>query len=101
MAGVINNKMRYILLALIIAAYGGYFCSMLSRPVEVKEIIFAVLVIPISILCSRYLYKKESKNKVEWALFGFLGNVSALFYHWTYRLFTDHWKKGKTVTGNN
>ncbi len=93
--------MKYLLTTLILAAYGGYFGSMLSRPAEVKEIVFAVLVIPISILCARYLYKKENKNKVEWALFGLLGNVSALFYHWIYRFFTDHWKKGKRVTGNN
>jgi hypothetical protein len=93
--------MKYILIILIVAAYGGYFGSMLSRPIDTKDIIGTILLIGLSVFCSRYLYKNENKNKIEWALFGFLGNVSALFYHWVYRLFTAHWKKGKTVTGNN
>ncbi len=90
-----------MLIILIVAAYGSYFEVMLLRPIDMKEIIVSILLISVSILCSRHLYKKENKNKVEWALFGFLGNVCALFYHWLYRLFTDHWKKGKAVTGNN
>jgi hypothetical protein len=93
--------MKYILIILIIASYSGYIKVMLSRPIDMKDIVGSVLLIILSIFCSRYLYKKENKNKIEWALFGFLGNVSALIYHWLYRLFTDHWKRGKTVTGNN
>jgi hypothetical protein len=93
--------MRYILIILNIVCFGAYFISMSLRPIETKGIMLTALLIILSIFSSRYLYKKENKNRIEWALFGFLGNVNALFYHWIYRLFTDHWKKGKRVTGNN
>ncbi len=93
--------MKYILIILILIVYGCYFGALLSSPIGIKDILGTIFLLAASVLCSRYLHKKEKKNKVEWALFGFLGNVSALFYHWLYRLFTDHWKKGKTVTGNN
>lgn len=93
--------MKYILIILILIAYGCYFGVILIKPFEIKDILGSIFLIAVSVVCSRYLYKKENTNKVEWALFGFLGNVSAVFYHWIYRLFTDHWKKGKTVTGDN
>lgn len=93
--------MKYILIILIIAAYSGFSISLLSRPIELTDIVGTVLLISLGIFSSRYLYEKENKNKIEWALFGLLGNIGALMIYSTYKQFTNAWKKGKTVTRNN
>jgi len=33
------------------------------------------LITLVNFFCARYLYKKASKTKMEWALFGFIGNL--------------------------
>lgn len=45
-------------------------------------IILSIALIIVNSLCARYLYKKADKNKVEWALFGLIGNLTALLCFW-------------------
>jgi hypothetical protein len=43
---------------------------------------FFPLMAVINGLCANYLYRKATNKKAEWALFGFLGNVTALLVFW-------------------
>ncbi len=93
--------MKYILIVLIVLAYGSAVSVIFQGGYEINNIIALILMTAISAYCSRRLYRVSKRNKSEWALFGFLGNISALIYHWLFVLYTENRKTGKKVTGNN
>jgi hypothetical protein len=53
-----------------------------------------LFIMGISFLCAVYLYFKVESKRVEWALYGFLGNINALFYYWMYKSVWLPWKQG-------
>jgi len=94
-------KIRILLIILIILSLLGGF----SSTIELKkkgEIGFDFLLIMIAIyitnlFCARYLYYKAHDNKIEWALFGFLGNLNAILFYYCKNYVTERWVKGKSV----
>ena len=54
-------------------------------------VVWAFIAVTLNTLCARYLYRKALTRKTEWALFGFLGNISALFVYWLVKDIKSHW----------
>jgi hypothetical protein len=66
-----------------------------SDQLNVLFILIAVLMI--NGLCAYYLYKKVSNNKVEWALFGFIGNINAILFYYCRNYVMDCWTRNKSI----
>jgi len=78
---------KKLLIAIAILAYGGFIVATVKFAVrngriDYAEIFSVILLITVNCLCARYLFKKAEKHKVEWALFGLIGNLTALFCFW-------------------
>ncbi|RII24984.1 MAG: hypothetical protein CXR30_19375 [Geobacter sp.] len=58
------------------------------------ELSFAALIV-FNSCCARYLYKKADKNKTEWALFGLIGNLTAIICYWLFKDVLINWRRGK------
>ena len=92
--------MRVFLISVVIASYFGGIISMVVFSVHhgsiPKDIVVTFLfILLINILSARYRYAKASTHKLEWALFGLLGNVNALFFHWLWTRISSHWRRGR------
>ncbi len=92
--------MKKFLIAMVILGYTGFFISiaqfaMRKNGLQLDEIMYSMALIAINLLCSAWLYKKVNKNKVEWALFGVIGNLTALITFWLFKDVLDNWKRGK------
>jgi len=72
--------MRVFLIILNFLFYLGGISSIVAfsmdedRP-QFDLIAMLFLITLVNFFCARYLYKKASKTKMEWALFGFIGNL--------------------------
>jgi hypothetical protein len=64
--------------------------------VHVEMIAWMILILAINAYCARYLYKKTTKNKVEWALFCFVASFWAIIIQSLYQSATSNWKQGKS-----
>ncbi len=85
---------------MIILGYTGFFIStahfaMRENELHLDIITSSVALIVVNLLCSAWLYKKANKNNLEWALFGFIGNLTALLSFWLFKDVIDNWKRGK------
>ena len=90
--------MRFFLIILIIFSYIGGISSFIAFSVKeagfsIKVFIILISMIIINILCAKYLYHKATNKKVEWALFGLLANIHAIFIYWLYNLILSNWKR--------
>ncbi len=73
--------MKLFLIVLLIASYlGGFFATLHFNTAQTWGSFFVIVFI--NSLCGRYLYARASRNKMEWALFGLLGNLNAVFIFW-------------------
>lgn len=82
--------MKKFLITMIILGFAGFSISTARFAMKVNElqlnvIISSIVLIVVNSLCSAWLYKKANKNKVEWALFGFIGNLTALLSFWLFK----------------
>jgi hypothetical protein len=63
--------------------------------VRVDMIAWTVLILALNAYCARCLYKKTTKNKVEWALFCFVASFWAIVIQSLYQSASSNWKQGK------
>jgi uncharacterized membrane protein len=92
--------MRLFLISVVIICYVGGIISIVVFSVHhdsiAKHIIGTFLfILLINILSARYLYAKAPTHKLEWALFGLIGNINAIFFHWLWRRIFSHWMRGR------
>jgi len=78
---------KKLLIVIAILAYGGFIVATVKFAVrngriDYAEVFSVILLITVNCLCARYLFKKAEKQKVELALFGLIGNLTALFCFW-------------------
>lgn len=96
--------MRLFLIVLVVLSYLGGISSIIAftihegRP-QYDMILMMCFISILNAWCARYLYKKTSKNKTEWELFAFMGNVNAIFVHWLYISARGQWKEGRHFFG--
>jgi hypothetical protein len=57
------------------------------------------ILVTVSIVCATYLYWKVEGHRVEWTLFGLLGNVNALLVYWIVNYVRPRWRRGESVLG--
>jgi len=82
--------MKKVLIVIVVLAYAGFFASIANFAIrngkfDYKVIFSSVFLLTLNCLCARHLYKKAEKNKAEWALFGLIGNLTALLCFWDLR----------------
>lgn len=91
--------MKIFLYVIVLLAYlgAGISIAMFARKglltIE-TELSFAALII-FNSSCAIYLYKKAENNKTEWALFGLIGNLTAIICYWLFKDVLINWKRGK------
>ena len=81
--------MRVLLIILVILSYIGGVGAIAgitkARGAIPIDIVFVLCIVTVcNVVCALYLYKKAACSKVEWALFGVIGNLSALFFFWLF-----------------
>jgi hypothetical protein len=91
--------MKIFLYVIVVLAYlgAGISTAMFAREgllTSGTELSFVLLII-FNISCARYLYKKANNNKTEWALFGLIGNLTAIVCFWLFKDVLINWKRGK------
>jgi hypothetical protein len=92
-------RIALVFLLLVCWAVGLFavFGSGLPTTAAFRAAMLAVFVL--NILCGFWLYRVSDSNSIEWALFGLLGNVNAIFFYWMCRHFIPHvvgrWKNGR------
>ncbi len=59
-------------------------------------VVGVVFVAIVNALWAQYLHRKAVARKTEWALFGFLGNITVLLVHWFITDIGAHWSGGKS-----
>ena len=89
--------MRYLLITLIVISWGGAAASVVltQEHQDHLPLFFFPLMAVINGLCAIYLYRKATTKKVEWTLFGFIGNVTALLVFWLVQKVRGKWSKGE------
>jgi len=74
--------MSTFLVVVVILLYLGFVISTvmfaMDGQLKLNTEVSLFALITFNLCCSRHLYKKAEKNKVEWALFGSIGNLTAL-----------------------
>jgi len=90
---------RVSLVVAAIVSYLGAGISMVLYSVRhgklLEDALICLIVILSNLYCGRYLYRKASINKVEWALLGFIANFSAIIIYSLWKSATERWKEGK------
>jgi len=92
--------MRVFLIVLVTLSYLGGIRSIIAfngregRP-QFDMILMMFFISILNAWSARYLFGKATKNKIEWALFAFLGNINAIFIHWFYTSAKEQWIEGK------
>lgn len=99
--------MRILLILIIIVCLGGSIAvfvnmmnSSLPQSTQLTLIISLILTYIINALCAHYLYKKAKSKKIEWALFGFIGNLNAILFYYCKKYVAERWTQGKSVFGD-
>lgn len=91
--------MKTFLISVVTLAYMGGIISTaffaMDGYLHIEMIISNIALIIFNIICSRYLYKKAHENKVEWALLGSIGNITAILCFWCFKDALNNWKRGK------
>jgi hypothetical protein len=93
--------MKAVLIILVIFSLGGGSMALYVsyQSANMLDYFWVPLCIVINSLCAKYLYSKAQSKKTEWALFGFVGNINALFVFWLRSYCTDRWNRGRSVFG--
>ena len=92
--------MRILLIILIIFQFIGGISAITvfsahDGKVRIDMIVWMILIIALNAYCARYLYKRATNNKFEWALFCFVASFYAIAIHWIYETAKSNWKQGK------
>ena len=91
---------KVLIILLILSLAGAAIATVMDYSyngnIPVNRILMLLCILLINVFCANYLYKRASIHKVEWALFGFLGNINALFIFWILKDAIPRWKKGKS-----
>lgn len=92
--------MRVFLIILNFLCYLGGIISIIAffvREGRIRLDLIAMLlvIILVNYFCARYLYAKASKSKMEWALFGFIGNFNAILFYWIYAAAKEYWNRNQ------
>ena len=91
-----EESLRLFLIIINILSYGvGLFVILNGPSVESRDVIIIASIVTLNFICAWFLYNKATSHKVEWALFGLCGNLSAIFYWWIVIDILQHWRKGK------
>jgi hypothetical protein len=92
---------RIVLIFLVMLSWGGgiiaYYGSYQMSNMPTYCYFSLPLIIILNILRAKYLHTKAQNKKAEWALFGLLGNISALPAFWIWSYCISRWEKGKSV----
>ena len=65
-----------------VGAIAGISNARGSVPVDI--VLVSLIVLVCNAASAIYLYKKATRSKVEWALFGSIGNLNALLFFWLF-----------------
>jgi cell division protein FtsW (lipid II flippase) len=91
--------MKKALIGIIVIQYTGVALSFMMsekfRKQSLSEVIWFLVVIAANFICARYLYNKAERSKHEWALFGFIGNLTALMIFFLFKDVVYNWRRGK------
>ena len=90
--------MRYLLVALIIASWGGGVTGAAffwHRHHDYSAVLMLPVIAVVNSLCAIHLHKRAQFNKIEWGLFGFLANVNAVLIYWFVQGVRAKWDKGE------
>jgi dipeptide/tripeptide permease len=95
-----GNKMKKFLITIIVLSWLGLLSSAVTfvshGTQHISEVLILItILVTVNFLSSRYLFNKAVENKVEWALFGFLGNITAIIFFWLFKNVLSNWKQGK------
>jgi hypothetical protein len=90
-----------LIILIILSLGGGIIAFSQSSGMPTPYYFLLPVIILINFLCAKYLYSKAHNKKIEWALFGFLGNINALFVFWIWSFCSGNWRKGQSIFGNN
>jgi hypothetical protein len=77
------------LIILVISAYIGagiaaFGISEARKAVPTDIVLIFCIVTVCNAASSIYLFRKAESSKIEWALFGAIGNVNAILFHWLF-----------------
>ncbi|MFZ5876182.1 MAG: hypothetical protein ACOYXU_07200 [Nitrospirota bacterium] len=86
--------MKGLLITIIVAQYVGALSAAIafSRSSHLPPKTFFVMmagVVLFNAFCAWYLYTRAARNRVEWALFGFMVNYLAVLTFWA----SNGWRK--------
>ncbi len=91
--------MKKALIGIIVIQYIGVALSFLMsekfRKQSLSEVLWFLAIIAVNFICARYLYIKAERSKQEWALFGFIGNLTALMIFFLFKDVVYNWRRGK------
>lgn len=96
--------MTKIILAVIIVISWAcglyvYFTGLKTQSAPIPFDYLFPLIFVIDILSGRYLYSRAKDKKAEWALFGLLGNITAIIVYWIFNHTKESHKQGKSIFG--
>lgn len=92
--------MRKFLIIIAILSYTGFVISAVRLAILGDKfysylIISTIITTIVNTFCAVFLYKKAERSKVEWALFGFIGNFTAILCFWLFKDVVINWRRGK------
>ena len=96
--------MRSLLILIIVVCLGASISAVMRmmnsnepQSTQLTSIFMLVSVLILNAWSAYYLYKKAQSKKIEWALFGFLGNLNAILFYYCKNYLTERWGKGKSI----
>jgi uncharacterized membrane protein YsdA (DUF1294 family) len=98
--------MRISLLIVLILSLLGGIGAIIAIPADqhstkLQQVVVLICLLALNSICALYLYKRAPyKNKTEWALFGFVGNISAIMIYHYKNYVKDRWSKGQSIFRN-
>lgn len=96
-------RMRIFLIIILILNVLGFIGAIVVRSsihnqqIQNYEIAIWICLLILSSICAYYLYQKTPENKINWALFGFIGNLNAIMFYYCKKYVTNKWSKGKSI----
>ena len=84
------NRLRIILILLAMVCYLGGISSVIAfsihrGSVQLDMVFVLLCIIIVNTVSARYLYRRASTRKQELALFGLIGNVTAILAYWLWK----------------
>ena len=98
-------RIRIFLIILIILSFLGGVGSTIAfsrheESVKVNVILVMITIYVMNLICAFHLFNKSNNNKIEWALFGFLENITAIMVYCAKNYITSRWEKEKSILKN-